>query len=47
MAFITWPRATDDRFFLAIDADDPRFEAARTREFLAQIGGKEIVALEP
>ncbi len=43
----TWSRATDDRFFIAIDADDPRFDAEKTHAFLADIGGKDIVALEP
>lgn len=47
MKAVTWPRATDDRFFIAIDADDPQFDADRTREFLQEIGGKDIAALEP
>ena len=47
MKAVQWPRATDDRFFVAIDADDPRFDAELTREFLEQIGGKDIAALEP
>lgn len=42
-----WARATDDRFFLAIDADDPQFDLVRTRAFLREIGGKDIAALEP
>lgn len=47
MKAVPWPRATDDRFFIAIDADDPQFDADRTREFLQEIGGKDIAALEP
>ncbi len=47
MKAVQWPRATDDRFFIAIDADDPQFDADRTREFLQEIGGKDIAALEP
>ncbi len=47
MKAVTWPRATDDRFFIAIDAEDPQFDADRTREFLQEIGGKDIAALEP
>jgi len=47
MKAVEWPRATDDRFFIAIDADDPQFDADRTREFLQEIGGKDIAALEP
>lgn len=31
-------RATDDRFILAINADDPRFDLDRTRRFLQQQG---------
>ena len=47
MKAVDWPRATDDRFFLAIDADDPQFDLVRTRAFLREIGGKDIAALEP
>jgi hypothetical protein len=42
-----WPRALQDRFFIAIDAADPRFDAAQTAAFLAEIGGQDIAALEP
>ena len=46
MKSVHWPRATDDRFFVAIDADDPQFDLVRTRAFLREIGGKDIAALE-
>lgn len=46
MKSVHWPRATDDRFFVAIDADDPQFDIVRTRAFLGEIGGKDIAALE-
>lgn len=39
-------RALDDRFFIVIEANDPKFNAAATREFLAQIGGKDIAEVE-
>ncbi len=42
-----WARATDDRFFIAIDSEDPKFDLIRTRAFLREIGGKDIAALEP
>jgi hypothetical protein len=35
-------RATQDRFFIVIEARDPRFDAAKTREFLASLGGSAI-----
>jgi hypothetical protein len=35
-------RATRDRFFLCIEARDPRFEAAATRGFLAALGAHEV-----
>jgi len=42
----TFHRATDDRFFLSIEAKDPRFDVARTRQFLEAIGGENITVLE-
>lgn len=39
-------RLLDDRFHIVIEANDPKFNAAQTREFLAKIGGKDIVELE-
>ena len=42
-----WSRVMQDRFMIVIEAADPLFEVGRTREFLAEIGGKDIAALEP
>ncbi len=39
-------RALDDRFYIVIEAIDPKFNAAQTREFLAKIGGQDIAELE-
>lgn len=39
-------RATDDRFFISIDADDPKFEAAATERWLRSIGAVEVEKLE-
>ncbi|MBA4138403.1 MAG: DUF3341 domain-containing protein [Opitutus sp.] len=39
-------RALDDRFFIVIEANDPKFNATATREFLAKIGGKDIAEVE-
>ncbi|MDD3179974.1 MAG: DUF3341 domain-containing protein [Opitutaceae bacterium] len=39
-------RATSDRFFIVIEATDPKFDAARTRALLVQAGGKDIVEIE-
>lgn len=39
-------RALDDRFFIVIEAADPKFDAAATREFLAALGGQDIADLE-
>lgn len=39
-------RVTDDGFFIAIEARDPRFQREQTREFLAEIGGKDIELVE-
>jgi hypothetical protein len=32
-------RATQDRFFIVIEAADPRFQLEKTREFLTSLGG--------
>jgi hypothetical protein len=39
-------RATDDRFYIVIEAGDPKFNAAATRALLEQAGGKDIAELE-
>lgn len=39
-------RVTDDRFFLSIEARDPKFDRAATVSFLEGIGGKHVEVLE-
>jgi hypothetical protein len=39
-------RALDDRFYIVIEANDPKFNAAATRELLVKAGGKDIVEIE-
>jgi hypothetical protein len=39
-------RLLDDRFHIVIEANDPKYNAAATRAFLAQIGGTDIAELE-
>ena len=39
--------ATRDRFFLCIEAADPRFDAEATRKFLENLGAKEVTDVEP
>jgi hypothetical protein len=39
-------RATQDKFFLAIEASDPKFDAAATREFLASLNPREVVQVD-
>ena len=38
--------ASRDRFFLCIEARDPKFETATTRTFLEGLGAKEVVEVE-
>jgi len=38
--------ATDDRFFISIEAKDPKFDSKKTADFLASLGGSEVEALE-
>lgn len=35
-------RASRDRFFLCIEADDPRYDPGETRAFLADLGPREV-----
>lgn len=39
-------RVTDDGFFAAIEASDPKFSIEETRAFLESIGGKNITLVE-
>jgi hypothetical protein len=39
-------RASDDRFYIVIEANDPKFNPAQTRALLQQIGGKDIAEIE-
>lgn len=42
----SFSRASTDRFFLCVKADDPLFGEAKTREFLAGLGAKEVSHVE-
>lgn len=46
MHYPQFHRGTDDRFFIVIEARDPRFHATNTRALLAQHGGRDITELE-
>lgn len=39
-------RATDDRFFITIEARDPKFDASATQAFLKEIGATHVELLE-
>lgn len=39
-------RASDDTFFIVIEAKDPQFDLERTRSFLTSIGGQEVTVVE-
>ncbi len=39
-------RASDDRFFLSIEATDPKFDSAETARFLEGLGGTHVELLE-
>ncbi|MBK8099204.1 MAG: DUF3341 domain-containing protein [Planctomycetes bacterium] len=45
-AHSTIGRVTDDRFFLSIEATDPKFDRRATVTFLESIGGKHVEVLE-
>ena len=39
--------ASQDGLFLAIEAEDPKFDRARTRAFLQELGAREVNEVEP
>jgi hypothetical protein len=39
-------RVTDDRFFISIEADDPLFDATKTRELLESISDQPVEEIE-
>ena len=39
--------ASRDRFFICIESEDPRFEAAATRKFLLSLGTDRVFEVEP
>lgn len=45
-AHATFWRASDDRFFLAIEARDPKFDSTQTARFLESLGGKNVAMVE-
>jgi hypothetical protein len=42
----TFWRVSDDRFFLSIEATDPKFDSSETARFLTGIGGKNVEIVE-
>lgn len=42
----SFSRATSDRFFLCVKADDPKFNYGDTRAFLEGLGAKEVTDVE-
>ncbi len=39
-------RATDDRFFISVEAEDPLFDVEKTRELLESLGGLHVEEVE-
>ncbi|MFK7739464.1 MAG: DUF3341 domain-containing protein [Planctomycetota bacterium] len=39
-------RVTDDRFFLSVEATDPKFDSSATLQFLQSIGGTNVEIIE-
>jgi len=42
----SFKRATDDRFFISIEVDDPLFDTTATRELLESISGQPVEKIE-
>lgn len=45
-AHSTFHRVTDDRFYLSIEATDPKFDSQATLQFLQSIGGQNVEIIE-
>ena len=45
-AHSTFHRVSDDRFFLSIEATDPKFDSRETARFLEGLGGKHVEIVE-
>jgi len=43
----TFYRATDDRFFLAVDAKDPKFDTTKVKTTLEKLGAQEVLEVAP
>jgi hypothetical protein len=43
----TFYRASDDRFFVSVEAADPNFDLAKTRSFLEGLGVQELAEVAP
>jgi hypothetical protein len=39
-------RATNDLFFLAVEATDPQFDLAKTRQFLESLGPQQVSSVD-
>lgn len=40
-------KATDDRFFIAVEAKDPKFDAAKVTAMLEKLGAREVEEVQP
>lgn len=43
MTHPSFPRATDDAFFISIEAKDPKYNASRTKKLLEELGAREVL----
>ena len=42
----TYSKFSDDKFFIVIEGDDPKFDLARTKQLLEQTGASLVEELE-
>lgn len=40
-------KATDDKFFLSVEATDPNYDSVRTRQLLEKLGANELAEVQP
>jgi len=47
MKYSAFTRASDDRFLISVEASDPKFESAKVRQMLSELGAEQVEEVTP